>query len=117
MVTNWLSGFNDWYACFYLSTHETCNETFTERNECRLDGVYYPYSGRYRFYYSAYIHGIAFFQNPFIELTSIFLGGVERNPDTECTASSVINKEMSDEVWPALFKKRHVKEASSNLAR
>ncbi len=39
-------------------------------------------------------------------------GEVERNPDTECTVSSVINKKMSDEVWPALFKKRHMKEES-----
>lgn len=37
-------------------------------------------------------------------------GEVERNPDTECTVSSVINKEMSDEVWPPLFEKRHMKE-------
>ncbi len=37
-------------------------------------------------------------------------GEVERNPDTECTVSSVINKEMSDEVWPPLFDKRHMKE-------
>jgi len=44
-------------------------------------------------------------------------GEVERNPDTECTVSSVINKEMSDEVWPALFKKRHMKEESINPER
>jgi anthranilate phosphoribosyltransferase len=39
-------------------------------------------------------------------------GEVERNPDTECTVSSVTNKEMSDEIWPALFEKRHMKEES-----
>jgi anthranilate phosphoribosyltransferase len=39
-------------------------------------------------------------------------GEVERNPDTECRVSLVINKEMSEEVWPPLFKKRHIKEAS-----
>jgi anthranilate phosphoribosyltransferase len=38
-------------------------------------------------------------------------GEVERNPDTECTVSYVVDKEMSDEVWPPLFKKRHVKES------
>ena len=44
-------------------------------------------------------------------------GEVERNPDTECTVSYVINKEMSDEVWPPIFKKRHVKEASIDPER
>lgn len=37
-------------------------------------------------------------------------GEVERNPDTECTVSSVYGTDMSDELWPALFEKRHMKE-------
>ena len=37
-------------------------------------------------------------------------GEVERNPDTNCTVSSVINGELIDEEWLALFSKRHVKE-------
>ena len=44
-------------------------------------------------------------------------GEVERNPDTPMTASMVINGEMFDEEWPALFKKRHVKEESLDLNR
>ena len=44
-------------------------------------------------------------------------GEVERNPDTECTVSLVINKEMSDEVWPPIFSKRHMKEASIDPER
>ena len=37
-------------------------------------------------------------------------GEVERNPDTECTVSSVYGKEMFDEIWPPMFEKRHMKE-------
>jgi len=44
-------------------------------------------------------------------------GEVERNPDTECTVSYVVNKKMSEEVWPPLFKKRHMKEASIDPGR
>lgn len=44
-------------------------------------------------------------------------GEVERNPDTSCTVSSVHDTEMSDEEWPALFSKRHVKEESIDVNR
>ncbi len=37
-------------------------------------------------------------------------GEIERNPDMECLVQSVHNGELSDETWPPLFKKRHVKE-------
>lgn len=37
-------------------------------------------------------------------------GEVERNPDTKCVASYVHNKELSEEEWPPMFKRRHVKE-------
>jgi len=37
-------------------------------------------------------------------------GEVERNPDTKCVASYVHNQEMSEEEWPAMFERRHVKE-------
>ena len=44
-------------------------------------------------------------------------GEVERNPDITCTVSSVTNGEMTDEEWPALFEKRHVKEESIDPER
>ena len=44
-------------------------------------------------------------------------GEVERNPDTDCTVSSVHNSDMHDEIWPALFSKRHVKEDSLDVNR
>ncbi|MGZ5056603.1 MAG: glycosyl transferase family protein [Methylobacter sp.] len=36
-------------------------------------------------------------------------GETERNPDMECLVQSVHNDELSDENWPALFERRHVK--------
>jgi len=36
-------------------------------------------------------------------------GETERNPDMECLVQSVHNGELSDEHWPALFARRHVK--------
>jgi anthranilate phosphoribosyltransferase len=37
-------------------------------------------------------------------------GEIERNPDMECLVQSVHNGELSDEMWPPLFSKRHVKQ-------
>ncbi len=39
-------------------------------------------------------------------------GEVERNPDTKCTVSYAAKGKTWDEEWPAIFSKRHVKEAS-----
>lgn len=39
-------------------------------------------------------------------------GETERNPDMECLVQSVINGELQDEHWPALFAQRHVKAES-----
>ena len=36
-------------------------------------------------------------------------GETERNPDMECLVQSVHNGELSDENWPALFARRHIK--------
>ncbi|MDD5275287.1 MAG: glycosyl transferase family protein [Methylovulum sp.] len=36
-------------------------------------------------------------------------GETERNPDMECLVQSVHNGELSDENWPALFGRRHIK--------
>jgi len=39
-------------------------------------------------------------------------GEVERNPDTQCTVSYSVSNKTWDEEWPAMFEKRHMKEAS-----
>ncbi len=36
-------------------------------------------------------------------------GEIERNPDVDCLVQSVHNAELSDEIWPALFPRRHIK--------
>ncbi|MBE0468566.1 MAG: glycosyl transferase family protein [Methyloprofundus sp.] len=36
-------------------------------------------------------------------------GETERNPDMQCLVQSVHNNELSEEIWPALFTRRHVK--------
>lgn len=36
-------------------------------------------------------------------------GETERNPDMECLVQSVHNGELNDEIWPALFARRHIK--------
>ncbi len=36
-------------------------------------------------------------------------GETERNPDVACLVQSVVNSELQDETWAALFKRRHVK--------
>ena len=40
-------------------------------------------------------------------------GETERNPDMDCLVQLVKNQQLSDELWPALFNRRHVK--SDNL--
>jgi anthranilate phosphoribosyltransferase len=37
-------------------------------------------------------------------------GEIERNPDADCLVQSVRDGELFDEIWPATFSKRHVKE-------
>ncbi len=36
-------------------------------------------------------------------------GETERNPDIDCLVQSVNNNELSEETWPALFDRRHIK--------
>ena len=41
-------------------------------------------------------------------------GETERNPDVECLVQSVHDGELSEETWPALFTRRHMKEEELN---
>ncbi len=41
-------------------------------------------------------------------------GETERNPDVECLVQSVCNGELIDELWPALFARRHMKADALN---
>ncbi len=44
-------------------------------------------------------------------------GEAERNPDMECLVQSLHDSELSDEVWPAMFKRRHVKDDEMDSMR
>ena len=44
-------------------------------------------------------------------------GEIERNPDMECLVQNVHNGNMSDEKWPAMFKRRHVKDEEMDPIR
>jgi anthranilate phosphoribosyltransferase len=44
-------------------------------------------------------------------------GEIERNPDIECEVKGLLNGELFEETWPALFNQRHVKEAEMNPER
>lgn len=48
-------------------------------------------------------------QQPHVAVLKGEGGETERNPDMECLVQSVHNNELSEEVWPALFARRHVK--------
>jgi anthranilate phosphoribosyltransferase len=39
-------------------------------------------------------------------------GETERNPDMDCLVQSVVNGQLQDEQWPALFARRHMKAES-----
>ena len=41
-------------------------------------------------------------------------GETERNPDVECLVQSVREGELEDEIWPALFARRHMKAETLN---
>ena len=42
-------------------------------------------------------------------------GEIERNPDNECTTVDWLNGTLSEETWPKLFAKRHVKPSELSL--
>ena len=44
-------------------------------------------------------------------------GEIERDPDAACLVQSVHNGEMSDEEWPAMYARRHVKDAELDVQR
>jgi anthranilate phosphoribosyltransferase len=44
-------------------------------------------------------------------------GEVERDPDAPCLVQSVHNGALSEEEWPAMYKRRHVKDAELDVQR
>ncbi|MDH5766833.1 MAG: glycosyl transferase family protein [Gammaproteobacteria bacterium] len=81
------------------------------RAPCSIQAIFHPGYQK--------VHQLAaqILEEPHLAVFKGEAGEVERNPDTDCTVSSVHNGEMNDEIWPALFNKRHVKEQSLDVNR
>ena len=68
-----------------------------------IQGIFHPG------YRPAHQQAAALLQQPHACVLKGEGGETERNPDMECLVQSVHNGELSDENWPALFSRRHVK--------
>jgi anthranilate phosphoribosyltransferase len=44
-------------------------------------------------------------------------GESERNPDADCLVKLLIDGVMSEEIWPALFSTRHMKDEAMDISR
>jgi anthranilate phosphoribosyltransferase len=44
-------------------------------------------------------------------------GEIERNPDVDCLVQSVHDDCLEDEIWPAMFTRRHVKDETMDIRR
>ena len=69
-----------------------------------IQGIFHPG------YRSVHQQTAALLQQPHAAVLKGEGGETERNPDMECLVQSVHNGELSDENWPALFARRHVKD-------
>ncbi|MDP2902936.1 MAG: glycosyl transferase, partial [Methylovulum sp.] len=68
-----------------------------------LQGIFHPS------YRQVHQHAAALLNQPHMAVLKGEGGETERNPDMECLVQSVHHGELSDENWPALFPRRHVK--------
>ncbi len=71
--------------------------------EYSIQGIFHPG------YRPVHQQAAALLQQPHAAVLKGEGGETERNPDMECLVQSVHNGELSDENWPALFSRRHVK--------
>ena len=75
---------------------------------CSIQGIFHPG------YRSVHQEAALLLNQPHVAVFKGEGGEVERNPDMECLVQSVHNGVLSDELWPALFKRRHVKDENLN---
>jgi anthranilate phosphoribosyltransferase len=68
-----------------------------------IQGIFHPG------YRPVHQQAAALLQQPHAAVLKGEGGETERNPDMECLVQSVHNGDLSDENWPALFSRRHVK--------
>ncbi|MGR9051191.1 MAG: glycosyl transferase family protein [Gammaproteobacteria bacterium] len=79
-----------------------------------IQGIFHP---NYR---SVHQEAALLLQQPHVAVFKGEGGEVERNPDVECLVQSVHDGALSDEIWPPLFERRHMKEETldpDNLVR
>ena len=69
-----------------------------------IQGIFHPG------YRPVHQEAAALLQQPHAAVLKGEGGETERNPDIDCLVQSVHNGELSDENWPAIFKRRHVKD-------
>lgn len=70
---------------------------------CSIQGIFHPG------YRPVHQQAAALLKQPHAAALKGEGGETERNPDMDCLVQSVHNGELSDENWPALFTRRHVK--------
>jgi anthranilate phosphoribosyltransferase len=73
-----------------------------------IQGIFHPS------YRPVHQQAAALLQQPHMAVLKGEGGETERNPDMECLVQSVHHGELSDELWPALFPRRHIKPEELN---
>ena len=76
--------------------------------EYSIQGIFHPG------YRPVHQQAAALIQQPHMAVLKGEGGETERNPDMPCLVQSVHNGELSDENWPALFERRHIKPEQLN---
>jgi anthranilate phosphoribosyltransferase len=71
-----------------------------------IQGIFHPS------YRAVHQHAAALLQQPHMAVLKGEGGETERNPDMDCLVQSIHDGALSEEVWPALFAQRHVKDES-----
>ncbi|MFW5444362.1 MAG: glycosyl transferase family protein [Methylococcaceae bacterium] len=68
-----------------------------------IQGIFHPS------YRQVHQHAALLLNTPSMAVLKGEGGETERNPDMDCLVQSVQNNELIDELWPAIFARRHVK--------
>jgi anthranilate phosphoribosyltransferase len=71
--------------------------------EYSIQGIFHPG------YRPVHQQAAALLKQPHMAVLKGEGGETERNPDMECLVQSIHDGELSDENWPALFARRHLK--------
>jgi len=76
-----------------------------------IQGIFHPS------YRAVHQHAALLLEQPHMAVLKGEGGETERNPDMECLVQSVHHGKLSDEKWPALFTRRHIKPDELNPVR